>query len=311
MDISAAFPTFLITLREGVEAALVVGIVLALLQKIQQSRLNVWVYAGVGVGLIASALTGGIFTGLLRLLRTSENPYAIVLEPLLEGILSCVAIALLSWMLVWMTRQARSAKAEVEGALQTALQQGRAEWGVFSLVLVAVLREGFEAAVFVVANLQQGWLPVAGAVAGALGAAIIGALLFRWGVKINLRRFFQVMGVLLLLIVSGLVISALKDFEVAAHALSALDPQWAGLCAARAASSGSCLLGPLVWDGSAFLPDRQFPGILLKTLLGYRDHLYLVQMLAYGLFLAGMGTLYFRSLAEPAPPALVSGTRSS
>jgi len=256
MDVSAAFATFLITLREGVEAALVVGIVLALLQKVQQSRLNPWVYAGVGVGLMASVLIGGLFTGLLRLLQTSQHPYAIVLEPLLEGVLSSVAIALLSWMLVWMTRQARSAKAEVEGALQTALQQGQAEWGVFSLVLIAVLREGFEAAVFVVAKLQQGWLPVAGAVAGAFGAAAIGVLLFRWGVKINLRRFFQVMGVLLLLIVSGLVIAALKDFEVAAHALSTLGPQWAGLCAADPAN-GSCLLGPLVWDGRSRWQDQQ------------------------------------------------------
>jgi high-affinity iron transporter len=137
-------------------------------------------------------------------------------------------------------------------------------------------------------------------------------LLFRWGVKINLRRFFQVMGVLLLLIVSGLVISALKEFEVAASTLSTLDPRWAGLCVAHTAStSSSCLLGPLVWDGSGFLPDRQFPGILLKTLLGYRDHLYLVQVLAYGLFLTIMGGLYFRSLTEPTPPALVSKTRSS
>lgn len=310
MDVSAAFPTFLITLREGVEAALVVGIVLALLQKVQQSRLNPWAYAGVGVGLIASALIAGLFTGLLQILRASQHPYATVIEPLLEGILSCVAIALLSWMLVWMTRQARSAKAAVEGALQTALQQERAEWAVFSLVLIAVLREGFEAAVFVVAKLQQGWSPVAGAVAGIVGAAVIGVLLFRWGIKINLRRFFQVMGVLLLLIVSGLVISALKEFEVAASTLSSLDPQWAGLCAAHTAS-GSCLLGPLVWDGSGFLPDRQFPGILLKTLLGYRDHLYLVQVLAYSLFLTSMGTLYFRSLAEPPSPTLVSKTHSS
>lgn len=299
MDLSAALPTFLITLREGVEAALVVGLVLALLQQAQQFQLVAWVYAGILGGIGASALVGLALGGLLQTLETSAQPLALVAKPLLAGSLSLLAIALLSWMLLWMTQQARSLKAEVKGAVNTLLQQGnRAGWGVFSLIFIAVLREGFETVIFIAAQLQQGLMPILGAIAGLVGAVGIGVLLFQWGVQINLRRFFQVMGVLLLLIVSGLVISACKHFDTALTLLAQIQPQWANFCFAAApnAATRSCLLGPLVWNGAEILPDRRFPGVLLKTLFGYRERLYLVQVVAYGLFLTTMGLAYFRSL---------------
>ncbi len=304
MELSAALPTFLITLREGVEAALVVGIVLALLKKAQQSQLNSWVYAGILAGILASALVGVLFKGLLQLLEASQQPYALVVKPLLQAGLSLLAIALLSWMLVWMTQQARSVKAEVTGAIQTALQQeSAAGWGVFSLVFVAVLREGFETVVFILAQFQQGLAPVLGAGAGLLAAVGIGFLLFQWGIKINLRLFFQVLGVFLLLLIAGLVISACKYLDTTLVLLAQIQPQVASVCFAPPSveHGPTCLLGPLVWDGSTILPDKQFPGLLLKTLLGYREKLYLVQVLAYVGFLGIMGFTYFRSLVSANP----------
>ncbi|MBF2001751.1 MAG: FTR1 family iron permease [Synechococcales cyanobacterium M58_A2018_015] len=293
MDLSAALPTFVVTLREGTEAALVVGIVLAYLKKANQTRLNPWVYAGIGVGVLASALIGVGFSGVMVSLSTSNQPYAPVVKQLLEGGFGVVAIGLLSWMLIWMTRQARSMKAEVEGAVTAALQQGTAAgWGVFGLITIAVLREGFETVVFIAAQFQQGWLPAIGALAGLLGATLIGILLFQIGIKINLRQFFQGMGVLLLLIVSGLVVSALRHFDKAAILLSQVDPQFADLCA----NSGSCLLGPLVWDLSTVLPDRQFPGILLKAFFGYTQTLFLAQAVGYVVFLSTVGSIYLRSI---------------
>ena len=122
LDLSAFLPTFVITLREGVEAALAVGIVLALLKKAQRSQLNPWVYAGVLAGLFASVLVGVIFTGILQTLQTSNQLYAPVVESRLEGVFSLIAIAMLTWMPVGMTQQAKSAKAEVAGAVSAALQ---------------------------------------------------------------------------------------------------------------------------------------------------------------------------------------------
>ncbi len=299
MNFTEAIPTFVITLREGVEAALVVGIVLACLKKANQSHLNSWVYAGIAAGIAASGFVGVLFNGLLAALSTSNQPYAPVIKQLLEGCLGIFAIAMLSWMLIWMTQQARFLKAEVEGAVTAALKGNtKAGWGVFGLIFIAVLREGFETVIFVSAQFQQGLTPALGAVGGLLGAAIIGSLIFKWGVKIDIRQFFKFMGILLLLIVAGLAVSALKHFDSSAAILSQTDSNFAGICIYfdRTSQLHSCILGPLVWNAAAILPDRQFPGILLKALFGYRDRLYLIQAIAYAIFLATVGSLYFQKL---------------
>ncbi len=303
MNFSTALPTFVITLREGVEAALVVGIVLALLKKANQSRLNPWVYAGVGVGIVISALIGVLFSWLIQALGAVNPQYTSVVEPMLEAVFSVVAIAMLSWMLIWMTKQARFMKAQVEGAVTEALtQNSNAGWGVFSLILIAVVREGFETVLFIAANFQQGLVPALGAIGGLAGAAAIGVLLFKWGVKINIRQFFQVMGVLLVLIVSGLVVSALKHFDegLANLALSSRASESICFYYEHFTKVKSCILGPMVWNTHTILPDEQFPGIILKSLFGYREHLYLVQAIAYVVFLATVGGIYFRSLTRGA-----------
>lgn len=293
MDVTAALPTLLITLREGVEAALVVGIVMACLSKADRQSLQRWVYFGVGAGLVGSVMIGiALGSGLQQLQVVLPNLDALV-KPLLNGLFCAVAIIMLSWMLLWMTRQSRSLKADLEGTVESALiDQQTAGWNIFSLICIAVLREGFETVLFIFTNLDRSGASIIGAIVGLLGAALVGLALFRWGVRINLKQFFQVMGVLLLLIVGGLVISLFKNLDAALAAISQLDLRHSDLCI----SQTSCILGPLVWDASQVLPERQFPGILLKTLLGYRDHMYLLQILAYLGFMVTVGSSYFRSL---------------
>ncbi|MEG4071573.1 FTR1 family protein [Microcoleus sp. Pol14C2] len=300
MNFGEALPTFVITLREGVEAALVVGIVLACLKKSGQSYLSPWVFGGVGVGLIASALIGVLFGWTIQILSASNQPFAPIMESLLEGIFGLIAIAMLSWMLIWMTKQARFMKAEVEGAVSAALtQNSHAGWGVFSLVFIAVLREGFETVLFVVAKFQQGIIPALGALAGILSAAGLGVLLFKWGVKINIRLFFKYMGILLLFIVAGLVVSTLGIFDSAMNILSQTNRESAALCFyyERFTKIHSCILGPMVWNTSQLLPEEKFPGLLLSALFGYTDKLYVVQAIAYLMFLGTVGGIYFQSLA--------------
>lgn len=314
MDFSSALPTFIITLREGVEAALVVGIVLALLKKAKQSKLNPWVYAGIGVGIIASALVGVLFSWIIQSLSASNLQYAPVIEPLLEAVFGVGAIAMLSWMLIWMTQQARSLKAQVEGAVTSALKQnGSAGWGVFTLIFIAVLREGFETVLFIVAKFQQGLIPALGALCGIAVAAGIGVLLFKWGIKIDIRRFFQIMGVLLLLIVAGLVVSAMADFDTAVKSLSQMNRESESLCFyyERFTKNPSCILGPIVWNTTQVLPQDKFPGIILHTLFGYADKLYIVQAVGYLVFLFTIGGLYFRSLNSRNPLPGKNGKSSS
>ncbi len=293
MDFSQAIPTFVITLREGVEAALVVGIVLACLSKANRSELNRWVYGGVAAGIAGSVLIG-LFLGLtLNQVQYAAPALKSVVKPFLGVTFGSVAIVMLSWMLIWMTQQARSMKSNVEGSLQDALADSEgASISIFSLVCIAVLREGFETVLFLFSNVQQSAAGIGGAIAGLLCAFAIGVALFKFGVKINLKLFFQTMGVFLLLIVAGLVVSVFKNLDAALAAISTLNQPNIDLCI----SAQSCILGPLLWDTSAVLPDKQFPGILFKTLLGYRDHIYLLQLIAYLAFLMGVGGRYFRSL---------------
>jgi high-affinity iron transporter len=294
MDFSTLLPTFVITLREGVEAALVVGIVLACLKKANQRHLNRWVFLGVAAGLGASALIGFLFGWLIRSLGAA-SPIA---EPMLEGVFSLIAIALLSWMLIWMTQQARFMKSQVEGSIAHALKEGAA-LGVFWLIFIAVVREGFETVVFILAKFEQGMIPAIGALAGLAASASIGVLLFKWGVKLNLRAFFKIMGILLLLVVSGLVITALGHFDTVVSTLASQDRASESMCIyyERFTKIHSCILGAKVWDLSKVLPDDVFPGAILSALFGYTQRLYQVQAIAYLVFLFTISTVYFQSLS--------------
>ena len=292
-NFTAALPTFLITLREGFEAALVVGIVLSCLQKAQALQLKRWVFAGVLAGVGASVAIGVVLYGSLAAIDASDRPEIALFKPAIEASFALFAIAMLSWMLVWMTQQARSLKTDIEGAVTSALAETAGGWGVFSLVMIAVLREGFETVLFVAAQFSQGWQPVAGAIAGLSCAVLLGVMLFAWGIRINIRQFFQVMGVILLVVVAGLVVSALKNINLAIELVGMVYPQWSNWCNSGA---DSCVLGAQLWDLSAVLPDRTFPGLLLKLLFGYRDRFYELQAVGYVLFLCTIGGLYFQRL---------------
>ncbi len=289
MDLTPALPIFIITLREGFEAALVVGIVFACLAKAEQTALNRWVYQGVAGGIVASIMVGCLLAGILQEVSTGPNPYSPVLKLVLAALFGLMAIAMLSWMLLWMTQQARSLRASIAGEIQRALSQESAGKSVALVVFIAVLREGFETVLFILSQWQSGGQSLLlGAIAGLGTASLLGYLLFAVGLKINIKAFFGIMGTLLLLIVAGLVVSLLKNIDLAVQILGQINPTYQSWCF----SQDSCLLGPQIWDGSAILPDHQLPGLLLKTLFGYRDRLYLFQGIAYSLFLGGMGSLY-------------------
>ena len=273
MDWALALPSLLVTFREGVEAALVVGVVVTVLGQTQRRDLYPWVGAGV-LGGIGCSLLGGwlLVVGLQRL--TQMRPR---LQYGVEAVLELLAAGLLTWMLLWMTRQGR----EVARSIRQEVSAQRQGWGVGLIVLAAVLREGMETVIFIAAQFRQGWLPLLGALAGVVAAVLVGYLLFGVGMRLPLRSFFLVMGSGLLLIVGGLLVGALLHLS-------------------KAVATAGAGLGMLVWDTSAWLPDGQGPGLLLKVLLGYRDHLYLLQALVYGGFLAIVGTWYYRSLRSVA-----------
>ncbi len=196
-------PTFVIALREGVEASLIVGIVAAFLG--QQGRRDAlrWMWAGVT---LAAALCLAVGIG-LRLL--GENlPQA--QQEGLESIIALVAVAMVTYMIVWMRRHARSMRRLLEGEAASALARGSV-LALVGMAFFAVVREGMETAVFLLAVFESSSDTVAastGAVAGLAVAVVVGYLFYKGGVRINLSRFFRVTGVVLVLVAAGLVASA-------------------------------------------------------------------------------------------------------
>ncbi len=301
MDFSAAIPTFIITLREGVEATLVAGIVLAILAKANQRQLIKWVYLGAIGGILVSSIVGAIAQAVIG--GFSGHVYYLA-----KGIFSIAAIVMLSWMLVWMTQQARTLKQDIETNVGKALQNdNQAAWSVFTLVAVAVLREGAEIVLFIAGSFnpdatQSGiaqYSPALGCILGILTSGLIGVAIFKCGAKINIRLFFQILGSVLILIVSGLIITALSALDLANTIDTAINPTTGAYEFLNPPQKivPWFALGEQVTNTTAVLPQGQFPGILLATMFGYSDKLYAVQVVAYLLFLVTATTVYFQSLS--------------
>ncbi len=279
---------------------MVVGIVLAFLKKAGRSQLNRWVYAGLGAGIAASVILAFLFQLFVPVLQNAFPQYAGIIEFLYEGVFCVLAIIMLSWMLIWMTKQARFMKAQVEGTLSETIKSSHSAWNIFILIFVAVAREGFETVALVTTNTGSGAYGAGiGALLGIIAAAFVGVALFKLGVKINIRQFFQIMGILLVFIVAGLVVTALNKFDTAAASLASYSRASQDLCFyyERFTKIHSCILGPMVWNTSKILPDDQFPGVILKALFGYHHHLYIVQALGYLAFLFSIGSIYLRSIS--------------
>jgi high-affinity iron transporter len=218
-------PTFVIALREGVEASLIVGIVAAFLG--QQGRRDAlrWVWIGVG---LATALCLAVGVG-LRLVGESLPEAQ---QEGLETIIALVAVGMVTYMIVWMRRHARGIKRVLEGEVAEALVNGSVI-ALVAMAFFAVLREGLETAVFLLAVFQSSTNPGAaslGAVLGLVTAAVVGYLLYKGGLRINLSRFFRVTGVVLAVVAAGLVASALHTAHEATWfnllQAKALDLSW-------------------------------------------------------------------------------------
>jgi high-affinity iron transporter len=197
-------PAFIIGLREGLEAALIVGIIAAFLRVNGRKDMLRWVFAGV---LLASGLclAAGIALHLLERSLPQKQQEG------LETVVAAVAVCVVTYMVVWMRRHARSMKGALEADAGRALAEGSV-LGLVFMAFFAVLREGLETAVFLVAAFQSSVDPTAtgaGAVLGLVVAIAIGTGIYTGGVHIDLGRFFRFTGLVLVLVAAGLVSAAL------------------------------------------------------------------------------------------------------
>ncbi len=258
-------PSLLITLREGLEAALITGIILAYLAKIGHRDHSRTVWAGVGFGVVASLLAGAvIFFTAGELEGRSED--------LFEGTAMFAAVAVLTYMIFWMRKQAINIRAHLQAQVHTALES-ESTVALGLLAFVAVGREGIETALFMFAATKAA-TPVAAIAGGLLGlgtAVIVGYLLYRGTYRLNLRTFFNVTSVLLLVFAAGLLAQGIAEFH----------------------SAG--IVTPLrLWDAHRLLDEGSPVGAFLQSLLGYHQYPSLVQIVAYIAYLVLVGWGYFR-----------------
>jgi high-affinity iron transporter len=197
--------TFVIGLREGLEASLIIGIIAAFLgrQGRRDALRQVWI--GVGTAVVICVTIAVV----LRVVAADLPDRG---QEGLETVVGALAVAMVTSMIVWMRRHARELKGQLEGSAAAALAAGSASVLV-AMAFLAVLREGFETSVFVLAVLNQPGGNAAsdgtGVILGILVAVVIGWGIYRGGVKLNLAKFFKATGIVLVLVAAGLVMTAL------------------------------------------------------------------------------------------------------
>jgi len=199
--------TFLIALREGLEASLIVGILVAYLVRSGRQKALVAIWSGV---FAAAALALG-FGALLSFTSANLSTRG---EELFAGVTSILAVALVTWMVFWMKRSARAIAKELHGKVEQALGMGS-----FALALVAFLsvgREGLETSLFLYANFKtvnHDTTPLLGLIFGLATAIALGTLIYRRSVKINIGKFFRVTGIALIIVAGGVLIHGVNEFQ--------------------------------------------------------------------------------------------------
>src|SRR5918996_809644 len=267
--------SFLITLREGLEIALIMSILLAYLNTIGRRDRHGSVWAGALSAAAVSIAAGlAIFFTAGSLSHTAQEAF--------EGIVSFFAVGVLTWMIFWMRRQARFIKGELEQRVDVAL----ASSSVAALGLLAffvVLREGLETALFLFATFRAATAgstaaSLLGAAMGFLVAAALGYLMYRGGVRLNLRTFFKVTGALVLLVAAGLLASGIHELQ---------EVGWLPFGTGTA------------FDVSAVMPDSG-PGLPLRALFGYNADPTWLEFLSWAGYLLAVGFFFFRPQPRPA-----------
>jgi high-affinity iron transporter len=276
-------PTYLLSLREGLEAALIIGIVLGAVNKIHRKDLVPTVWFGALSAIVVSLLTAVVLTSFGMSL---EDPG----EAIFEGITMLLAAGILTWMIFWMGKQARFLKSELEAGVNKAVASA-GKTAVFWLAFVAVVREGVELAIFITAaffaeNAAQvnGTViqTLVGTILGLGTAALLSYTLFATTVRLDLRKFFQVTGILLILFAAGLFAHGVHEFIEVGWIPAAIEH---------------------VWDLNNIIPESSLLGQLLATLFGYNSSPDLTEVIAYLVYIATVAFFWTRDNAVPAKKA--------
>jgi high-affinity iron transporter len=275
-------PTFVIFLREGIEASMIVAILLAYLKRIGQARHFRDVFAGV-----ASAF-GLIFAGGFAAYFLIKQYDGSLVQTYFETATYLIAAAVLTYMTFWMQSHARGLSSELQRKSDEALSHGK-RFGLALLSFQAVGREGLETMVFtlaiIFANSKQAATPVhggllwLGAILGIAAALVLAFYIYKLGAKLNMRRFFRVLGVVLMVFAAGLIADAVENMQ---------QLNWLPFGRGQ------------LWNSSGFVSEASNFGDALHSLVGYAERPSLLQAITWSLYiLTGIALFMFMGRKKP------------
>ena len=264
--------SFIITFREALEAALIVGIILSYLVRTKQTEYNNVVYMGVLSGIVASIIGALLFVRL-------AGGFTGRAEQIFEGATMLFGALLLTTMILWMRKQ-RHIALELEQRVKTELTENH-RLGLFLLMFVAIFREGIETVIFLgAASFVSSSNSLVGAVAGIVAAILLGCAIFVGSMKINLKRFFKMTGILLILFAAGLVAYGVHELQEAKIIPTLVEHLWD--------------INPSVNPDGTYplLHENGYVGSILKGLFGYNGNPSLLEVLSYVTYLGLVLTLW-------------------
>jgi high-affinity iron transporter len=265
---------FLIGLREGLEAALVVSILIAFLVRTNRRHVLPKVWLGVGIAVAVSV-------GVTLALALTQQALTFEAQEALGGSLSIIAVGFVTWMIFWMRRTARTISAELRGKLEDAIKMGST--AVVVMAALAVGREGLETALFFFTAAQaagETTQPLIGFLLGIALAIVLAYLLYRGAVKINLGRFFMITGALLIFVAAGILAYGVHDL------------QEAGILPG---------LNTLAFDVSAAVPPDSWYGVLLKGVFNFSPQTTVLEAVVWTIYVAVVLTLFLRPQRTKTP----------
>jgi high-affinity iron transporter len=265
---------FLIGLREGLEASLVIGILVAYLVRTDRRHLLGKVWTGVAIALAISLSVGAILT-------YGPRGLSFEAQEAIGGFLSLVAVGFVTWMILWMARTARGLRSELEGKVDQAVTLGGA-----SLMLVALLavgREGLETALFLWAAAKAAGSttqPLVGGFVGLATAVVIGILFYRGAIKLNLAKFFRWTGVLLIIVAAGVLSYGIHDLQEAAILPG---------------------LNTLAFDVSEQIPPGSWLATILKGTINFSPQTSVLEAIGWIAYLVPTTYFFVRTVRRPRP----------
>ncbi|MGN6744321.1 MAG: iron uptake transporter permease EfeU [Amnibacterium sp.] len=272
----------LIGLREGLEAALIVSILLGYARKLNRPDLRPRIWTGIAIAVLVALGVGAVLT-----FGTVELGNA---EPVIAGSLSVVAVGFVTWMIFWMVRNSAGLSSSLRSDVDRSLRG--AGWGIVALAFLSVGREGIETSLFIwtaIRSTGESALALIGAVLGIGAAIALTALLSRGLIRIDLKRFFAWTGALLVVVAAGVLAYGVHDLQ-----------------------EGGVLPGgrAVAYDVSAVVPVDSWYGTLLKGLIGFSPTATWLQVVVWIAYVAVVGTAFAlalrsrgRVVARPAVPA--------